>query len=1568
MSSVARQHAEWLSLIEVSGPFLSMPVLLRAFPQGLEPHDPDLNRTLRLAYEEWADNQAGLRPDPAIHTQWIYFVLSQALEIPLEVLDQGPKIPASLALTIPEAGETVRPDLVLAGMENPKPRLLIQTYPHGQDLEKPVPGHPWKATPATRMLELLRQNDVRLGLVTNGERWMLVDAPRHETAAFASWYAALWLEEKITLQAFRSLLSLKRFFNVADADTLEALFRESVTNQQEVTDQLGYQVRRAVEMLVQSLDRIDKDLGRALLANVPETRLYEAALTVMMRLVFLLSAEERGLLLLGSELYDEYYAASTLQAQLRAQADQSGEEVLERRHDAWSRLLSLFRLVYAGSDHPDLPLPAYGGNLFYPDAYPFLEGRLPGSNWQETEAHPLPVNNRVVLHLLDALQILQVKVPGGSAEARRLSFRALDVEQIGHVYEGLLDHSAFRAAEPVLGLTGPRDQEPEVALARLEELAAKGETALLDFLKEETGRSVKALQKELNTPLDLHRQTRLRAACDNDEALFKRVLPFAGIVRNDTFEYPVVITAGSVFVTQGSDRRSTGTHYTPRSLTEPIVQHALDPLVYHGPAEGLPPEEWKLRTAAEILDLKVCDMAMGSGAFLVQACRYLSEKLVKAWELESGSPDFARLVAEYPFLANLAGASQDVSGEALALARRLVSERCLYGVDKNPMAVEMAKLSLWLYTMAKGRPFTFLDHSLRGGDSLLGVNLRQLRNFSMDEETISAGGQGLFIQEPLRQALGIAIEYRYRITHHLARDARENEEKEKLLAEANEIMAAIKLGADMLVAYALRGQDVPADLQMHYSVLVSGYVDAFRQNFSPAARTLNRKAYRHLRSQVEPLLSDPRFPSDPAKARNPFHWPLEFPEVFAGIRPEPGFDALIGNPPFQGGQKITGALGTDYRDYLVEKIANSKRGSADLVSYFFLRLDDVVRLGGTSALIATNTIAQGDTREVGLDQLLSKNWLIFRAVPSQKWPGEATIEVSIIWSIKSIWNSYYLLDNKIVKQITSSLTDADVQTGKPFTLMSNLEKGYMGSIILGLGFTLDPEEAKFLLERNPKNKEVIFPYLNGEDLNSQPEQIPSRWVINFFDWPIEQADRFNECLQIIRDRVKPERDEIKYSKSAKEKWWQYERSRPELYSAIKKLDRVLVSCRVTKYIVHTFTPSNYVYDVGMNIFATNKQTDFAILNSTIYEVWVRQNASSLRMDSRYTLTDCYENFPFPFIFSNLADIGSKYDECRNNTMLARQEGLTKTYNRFHNPAETSEDIVKLRELHQEMDEKVAVAYGWDDLDLGHGFHQTKQGLRYTISEAARREVLGRLLKLNHERHAEEVAQGLFDKGKKAAKGAKKSATPAVAAPASPATPRPAALKETPPLPSKVVQASKNGQQRMFEIEPPGSLWSQQASPDLGLAADQPNPFQQFKAAPAANPAPPTYNSRVIESDPDAVQIIPPVKRTAASPAAPASSEKPPTGAGTSTNANDEVRAWTGSIVTVREDTPGAEDEQFILITERESKEGVRTKRGYPALSVMTPLGMKLLDRKAGDTVSYKTPGGQVVRFKVIAIS
>ncbi len=702
----------------------------------------------------------------------------------------------------------------------------------------------------------------------------------------------------------------------------------------------------------------------------------------MMRLVFLFCAEERELLLLGDPLYNQNYALSTIREQLRATADQFGEEVLERRHDAWRRLLVTFRAVQGGVWHDNMKLPAYGGRLFDPDRFPFLEGRRRDTSWRTTEATPLPVNNRTVLHLLEALQLLQVKVPGGGpAEARRLSFRALDIEQIGHVYEGLLDHTAKRAGEPYLGLAGTKDQEPEIALKKLEELHAKGEKDLFRFLKDETGRSEAAIRKALKTEFDAQAVSRFRSACQGDEALWHRVQPFAGLVRPDTCGYPVVIPQGSVFVTAGTDRRSSGTHYTPRELTEPIVKYTLEPLVYVGPAEELPKAEWKLKSARELLDLKICDMACGSGAFLVQACRYLSERLLEAWEQSEKEAQVGHqntlfekkdrtvsTVRITPYgLASQGGLYEQLApldlNERLTYARRIIAQRCLYGVDKNPLAVEMAKLSLWLLTLAKDKPFEFLDHAIRCGDSLVGIHhLDQLKHFNLDP----AQGRNLFTG-PIFNLVDDALVLRQKIEAMPSNTVEDVEAQEKLLADAEEKTARLRCAADLLLSVEFQGVNAAGKQSLHESMAIQ------------AGHYVDNGTIGEFRQAVRKAL----------KGQPTLHWPLEFPEVF---QKRGGFDAFIGNPPFLGGIRIRGVLGADYLGILQNLYGGGNR--ADLCAYFLLRAFDLLREPACFGVLAANTIAQGDSREFGLDPIVSKSGTIFRAVLSKKWPGTASLEIA----------------------------------------------------------------------------------------------------------------------------------------------------------------------------------------------------------------------------------------------------------------------------------------------------------------------------------------------------------------------------------------------------------------------------------------------------------------------------------------------------------------------------------------------------------------------------------------------
>ncbi len=1173
------------------------------------------------------------------------------------------------------------------------------------------------------MAELLRATRVPLGLVTNGERFTLVYAEPDKPTGFADFHAELWFDERLTLRAFRDFLSAGALFNRPPEQTLDALYRRSLENQQEVSTTLGRQVRRAVEMFVTALDRADRESGRALLHGLDGEHIYEAALFLMMRLVFLFFAEERDLLPITNPVYRENYAVSTLHDQLREAADRLGEEVLERRYDAFPRLLAGFRAVHGGIAHDLAVLPAYGGDLFDPDRFPFLEGRALESDWRSTPAQPCPIHNRTVLHLLGALQFLEMKVPGGGREKRRLSFRALDIEQIGHVYEGLLDHTARRATEIVLGLDGK--EELEVALSEL--ILRRAQPDFVEWLADETGRTAKAIEKAL-------------AQSTVDDPLrwpeWERVAEFVGLVRRDDNGDPCVIPTGSLYVTAGTARRQTGTQYTPRSLTESVVEHALTPLVYIGPSEGQPPEAWELLHAGQILDLKICDFACGSAAFLVAAARYLSARLTEAWD--AAQSDFGSGVQITPYGHRSSGLPEEElipsdPDERGLYALRIVVERCLYGVDRNPLAVEMAKLSLWLLTLQRNRPFTFLDHAIRCGDSLLGVTRRdqiETFGFSPQEHEVK---QISFWRKASNVLFERALECRLKLESFPVLAASDLERKQALLRQAEEATVMTRLMCDLLVGAALStttGKPPQEDeaFSRKRGELWRQLMETYRYDEDVDSW---RGALEAMRPTVRQLLDAGLRPG--SSQHRTFHWPLEFPEVFVN---RAGFDAIVGNPPFIGGQKITGALGQQYRDYLVEYIAEGRRGSADYVAYFFLRAEGLLKTSGTAGLLATNTIAQGDTREVGLDQITARDVTLYRALPSQKWPGEANLEVAHIWFRKGPWSGAFMLDGVSVGGITSQLQPPGTVSGRPHRLAANAGKSFQGSIVLGMGFVLEPQVAQRLIDKEPRNRDVLFPYLNGEDLNRRSDQSPSRWAINFHDWPLEKAMEYSDCFEIVERLVRPEREKNN-RKVYRDRWWQYGEKRPELYATIADLERVLVIPETTKYCTFSLCPTGIVFSHMTKLLALGDGASAAIVMSSIHEAWARTYSSTLETRLKYITSDGFETFPFPASLHQLESIGERYHTYRRDIMIARIEGLTASYNRFHSLHEVSHDIAALRALHVEMDYAVAITYGWTDLDLDHGFHPTKQGIRYTISEAARRNVLDRLLALNHERYAAE---------------------------------------------------------------------------------------------------------------------------------------------------------------------------------------------------------------------------------------
>ncbi|MGL5829382.1 MAG: Eco57I restriction-modification methylase domain-containing protein, partial [Angustibacter sp.] len=464
--------------------------------------------------------------------------------------------------------------------------------------------------------------DVPLGVVTDGRWWGLVWAPRGGTTGVAIWDAGLFTEEPDSLRALVAWLGRARFLGVPDADTLPDLLAESLNAAEEVTETLGRQVRQAVELLILTLDQLDADSGDTLLAEVDPDELYAGAVTVMMRIVFLLFAEDRRLLPSDDDLYLASYSVATLVNQLEQRAQLAGEQALEHRTGAWHRLLATSRALHGGVAHENLRLPAYGGGLFDPARHPWLEAAD-------------RVDDRTVLRMLRAVQYVEL-----AGERRRLSFRALDVEQIGYVYEGLLELEVRVAGELTVSLARatsganawPRCKEPaEVPLSAVTQWLAQVPPRLAGQLKARLGRTESAIEKLLIKALDEHESTAI-ARVVADPATRAAIKPLASVLHwRDGV--PAITLPGRRYVAPGQRRASTGTHYTPRSMAERVAAGALEPLVYRpGPLETADRSAWRLRPSAAISELRVADIAMGSGAFLVAACRYLADRLVEAWQ------------------------------------------------------------------------------------------------------------------------------------------------------------------------------------------------------------------------------------------------------------------------------------------------------------------------------------------------------------------------------------------------------------------------------------------------------------------------------------------------------------------------------------------------------------------------------------------------------------------------------------------------------------------------------------------------------------------------------------------------------------------------------------------------------------------------------------------------------------------------------------------------------------------------------------------------------------------------
>ena len=1258
--AVVDPNLEWLGYVQPVGLVLS-PVILDRY--GLVPEE-----------QTRADGEAVaacLAPEGnarALADAWSFFsrILGWREHQVAGLLVDRPLLDG-LSVAIDEADTVLEPHWAVIDPEG-RPTLLVRIEELGvmPDQRGALAG--WEATPHQRFERLLRENEagVRAGILLTDDQLRLVYAPKGETSGWLSFPLRVLatVAGRPMLGGLKLALNAFRLHNDAPERRLPALLKQSRDAQAEVSAKLAEQVLGSLHQLLRGLHAADEERIARLAAHQPD-HLYGGLLTILLRLVFLLYAEDRGLIPSETHeearrLYDQGYGVRALHAKLTADAARY-PDTMEERHGAWARLLVLFRLVHKGGGEGFIM--GRGGDLFDPTIYPFLMGQdTPGDR-----IAPAAVSDGCILGVLDKLLVL---------DGERLSYRTLDVEQIGSIYETVMGFTVETMGGPALALRGGKNDKVPV-FVDLAELAALKGLERQKRLKDSY--DVKLPEKVAKAVTAAKTRAELEAALK--PRVDERASPGA------TQSAP-----GTPLLQPTDERRRTGSHYTPRTLTEPIVRYALEPAFDRLGHDAKPDA---------LLALKVCDPAMGSGAFLVEASRQLAARLAKAW-------------TRWPETRPRIPHDED---EELH-AKRLVAQRCLYGVDKNPRAVELAKLSLWLATLAREHEFEFLDHALKCGDSLVGLDAKQIAAMHWDA---SKPGLPLF-----RQFVADRV------------------------AETTKARAEIQSAPDDEKRVVLEGRHRHAEARTEpVRVLGDAVISAFFAEAKPKAREKRRATIESWVTGLgEPKWDELRAAAASLRAGEhpvtPFHWAIEFPEVFA--RENGGFDAIIGNPPFLGGTRIATELSKHYVEFLKSRYGGAG-DRTDLIAYFFRRSFMLIRSGASFGLIASNTIAQGDTRKSGLAWIIKEGGTIYRAIRRYKWIGDAAVVVGVIHVCNGDRSDRWLNGEKCEK-ITSFLFSTGVDDD-PLRLSANEKGAHEGMVPYGDGFMLAADRFRDV----EKVSEFVLPFARGKHVNSSPTADLTDVVAYFRDLSLAAIPvSARPLLEAVEELVRPDRAK-RSPEVAQAPWWLFWRPRMQLWNLIKNQPAILLRTRVSPHHSIIRYPMPLVPDTSLVVFPDFSNARFAVLQSRPHEVWARFFASSLKDDLRYTPSDCFETFPFPEglpTLPTLETLGQAYHDHRAALMVARNEGMTKTYNRFHDPDERSDDIVRLRELHAEMDRAVLRAYGWDDLadraepiflDETNEDDHTYQGRLFWPS-AFRDEVLARLLALNAERHAVEVRLGI----------------------------------------------------------------------------------------------------------------------------------------------------------------------------------------------------------------------------------
>lgn len=1308
--SVAETHRRWLELVDTDGPFLAVPPLKDVWPQGVPAVSSDAKAVLaevkpafEKAWEAWdrhRDDDAALPPYRTARDAWVATILR-------DVVGWGDLFTTDLAgtpadVTATSLDRTVPVTATGALVHGGTGYALVLTMDPVESLRDPLEDG-WAASPIDRMEALLRAASVPIGVVTDGRWWALVCTQDGAMTASGVVDSQTWIEEPDVRDAFLTLLSRQRLIGGLPVHRLPALFTASVAAAEEITEALGVQVRRAVELLVSAFSETAEDARRRGEPDpLPADRdlVYQAAVTVMMRAVFLLFAEERSLLPHG-ELFTMGYGITGQLDDLDERQRLEGAESLDATHLTWHRLLATSNALYGGATFEDIRLPAYGGSLFDPDRFGFLLAR------REQGTLRVRVSDRVMLEVLRSVQEAQLK----GQPARRISFRDVDVEQIGYIYEGLLGYSCTDVDEVQVGLIGADGAEPEIPLNVLAEIADAHPTdagiadAILTWVKEHQPGAKPptkaALTKALAAGDTLEDADLALLAVTRDPTLREELHSWIGIIRRDLRGRPVVIQPGGLLVIETPSRQTAGAHYTPRSLAEDVVEHALEPLVYQpGPHQTADRTRWRLLSSDDLLDLNVADIACGSGAFLVAAARYLAARLVEAWHAERVA----------------FGAPHELQTRAI----RQVVATCLYGADINEMAVEMCKLSLWLVSLDAGLPFSFVDDRILHGNSLLGLtSAQQLEAMHIDPESASPA-RSLFDLD-VEDVLHRAVRLRERLATEVddTDPQRSAATKRRQWAEYQSLTAQLSTIADGVIAAGLQLGGRPGKaLDSAYDRLRVAVTDAYpARGGQPKPEVLQQIIDKGL---------TPTVPTDFERWR-PLHWALAVPDVIQ----DGGFDAVVGNPPFLAGKKISTAHGKNIESWTKIDL-NGRVGAADISAHFVRRAWSLLREGGCLGLIVTDRVGQGATAEMST-RVLNSQGMIYRAVSKFSWPGKASTDAACVWAVKAYQQRPAIgavLDGSMVERIGQSLRDSsevDLSTARriPMPFLAGT-----GVQTYGDGFTLD-KDAPILRDLNDAERNALRPFVNGKSLMSGEPS--GRLVIDAgsFDTEEELLAAMPTLGAHLRLTVKPIRDAIT-SQIHERRYWAFWDKRERLIRATGQLGQFIVVARDTRVPVFLLTSDHRsLYSYKVAIIASDSVALAGLLSSVVHTSWFEELRTGRGTTSSYVVSRILWTFPLPDLRDpELRTASIRFFEARERA-LGIVVSPTKLYNMLDNPTVRDPMIDELREAQIGLDIASCRSYRWGNVDLSHGYEDLADVRRFTVPLFQRREIRARLLAENH---------------------------------------------------------------------------------------------------------------------------------------------------------------------------------------------------------------------------------------------